>query len=125
LLDDVERIRVGSRLGLMGYGRESLAQAYYREALRCLEEGKRDRALLNVRMALNNFPRHLPALKLKERLLGERLWDDDGSRMHAFVWDLMQADRPEPTTPPAPYGRPTVDLDAVRPVDERALESAP
>jgi type IV pilus assembly protein PilQ len=109
LADDVERIRVGSRRGLLGTGRERLAQAHYQEALRQLEQNNRELALLNVRMTLHNQPKHLAALKLYEQLLSQRLWDDDGSRMRTFIWDLMQ---PPPTPglpPPAPvYGRPNV-----------------
>ncbi len=103
LLDDVERIRVGSRRGLVGTGRERLAQAYYREALKQLERGRWDAALLNVRMALHNQPRHVPALKLREDLLGRRVWDEDGTRMRTFIWDLIDPARGP--TPPR-FGRP-------------------
>ena len=110
LLSDVERIRVGSRMGLLGTGRERLAQAHYHEALRQLEAGDMERALLNVRMTLNNQPKHLPALKLKERLLGQAMWDEEGTRMRTFIWDLI--DKPAPAAAPlrAPaYGRPSLE----------------
>jgi type IV pilus assembly protein PilQ len=90
LLDDVERIRLGSRKGLLGTGRERLAQAFYQEAIRQTEQGRGARALLNVRMALHNAPKHLAALKLKERLLGQRLWDDEGTRTRTFLLDLIR-----------------------------------
>ncbi len=104
LLDDVERIRVGSRRGLVGTGRERLAQAYYREALKQLERGKLDAALLNARMSLHNQPRHVPALKLREDLLARRVWDEDGTRMRTFIWNLI-----EPAQGPTPprFGRPS------------------
>lgn len=111
LLEDVERIRVGSRKGLLGTGRERLAQAFYHEALRQLEEGDCDQALLNVRMTLGNQPKHLAALTLKEQLLGRRLWDEEGSRMRTFIWELMAAERPPATpAPPPPFGRPQVQV---------------
>jgi hypothetical protein len=91
LREDVERIRVGSRKGLLGSGRERLAQAFYHEALKRLEQGDPDAALLNVRMALHNYPRHAAALKLKERLLGRRIWDSDGSRGRTFILELLDA----------------------------------
>jgi type IV pilus assembly protein PilQ len=102
LADDVERIRVGSRRGLLGTGRERLAQAHYQEALHQLDQNNRELALLNVRMTLNNQPNHMAAMKLYEQLLGERLWDEDGTRMRTFIWDLLEP-------PPTPvYGRPRV-----------------
>lgn len=109
LVDDIERVRVGLRQGLLGTGRERLAQAFYREALRQLDDDHRERALLNVRMAIHNQPRHLPALKLKERLLGERLWEDEGARMRTYIWEIIDLE-PEPDRAPEPSGsapRPT------------------
>lgn len=107
LVDDIERVRVGLRQGLLGTGRERLAQAYYREALRQLENNNTERALLNARMAVHNQPRHLSALKLKERLLGERLWDDEGSRMRTTIWELIDLQRsPDQPPPPPLFGRP-------------------
>lgn len=96
LLRDVERIRVGSRRGLMGTGRERLAQAYYQEAVQQFDAGDYDRALLNVRMALHNQPKHIGAIKLEERLLRERAWDATGTRMRAYLIDLL-GDEPDPT----------------------------
>ncbi len=108
LLQDVELLRVGLRMGLLATGRERLAQAYYHEAVTQLEKGERDRALLNVRMTLNNLPEHLPALKLKEQLLKQHLWDEDGARMRAFVNELIDSERgvEEP-----PYDRPPPSVD--------------
>jgi type IV pilus assembly protein PilQ len=106
LLDDVERVRVGARKGLLGTGRERLAQAYYHEALKNLEEGKVGAALLNVRLALHNQPRHLASIKLKEQLVGRRMWDDEGSRMRNFALKLIDAERP--TSDMSRFGRPEI-----------------
>jgi type IV pilus assembly protein PilQ len=112
LLDDVERIRVGSRKGLMGVGRERLAQAFYQEALCQMERDDLEKALLNVRMALHNNPKHLAALKLKERLLGRRLWDDEGTRMRTFLLDLIRREQDSGGTEVQDelFGRPRLDL---------------
>jgi type IV pilus assembly protein PilQ len=109
LIQDVERIRVGIRQGLLGTGRERLAQAHYREALRQLGRGKSGLALLNARMALSNQPRFLPAIRLKEQLLDQRVWDDEGSRMRTFIWRLLATDGTSSGTGEAPatlFGRP-------------------
>lgn len=112
LLEDVERVRIGSRRGLVASGRERLAQAFYQEAIRQAELGHTDRALLNVRMALHNQPKHLAALKLKERLLGRRLWDSEGTRMRLFVLDLIGRERmsAEQLDETQRFGRPPLDL---------------
>ncbi len=89
IMEDIERIRVGSRQGLMGTGRDRLAQAFYQEALSQAEAGKFDLALLNARMSLHNQPRHLGAFKLKEELLGRRMWDGGYSRSQTVLLDLL------------------------------------
>ena len=112
LLDDIERIRVGSRMGLLASGRERLAQAFYHEALAQIEAGDFDRALLNTRMTLNNQPKHLPAITLKERLMHERMWDEEGTRMRTFIWRLIPPlPVMPPDLPPALLGRPDIEGD--------------
>lgn len=114
LLADVERIRVGTRRGLMATGRERLAQAFYQEALNQAEAGHADRALLNVRMALHNQPRHLAALKLKENLLHRRLWEAESGRIRSFMLDAL----PEPDSEEPPeadlFGRPLLHEQLLR-----------
>ncbi|MCA9245288.1 MAG: hypothetical protein KDA32_15130, partial [Phycisphaerales bacterium] len=92
LLNDIERVRVGSRQGLFGLGRERLAQAYFQEAVQQFDAGDRELALMNVRMALHNQPKHIGAIKLEERLLRERQWDATGTRMRAYLIDLLHDD---------------------------------
>jgi type IV pilus assembly protein PilQ len=123
LLEDVERIRVGSRRGLLGSGRERLAQAFYQEAIRQVEQGHTGRALLNVRMALHNHPKHLSAIKLKERLLGQRMWDNEGSRSRLFLLDLIRQEQapPEEVDQSGFFGRPPLDLQIQR--DEATEET--
>lgn len=110
LLEDVERVRVGTRRGLLGTGRERLAQAYYQEAVRRLDKGDTDGALLHVRMALHNQPGHVPGLKLSETLICRRLWEDEGSRGRGFIQELIRQRKPEPERSQPPFGRPRIDL---------------
>lgn len=113
LIDDVERVRTGMRRGLLGTGRERLAQAYFQEAVTQAERGKDDLALLNVRMALHNQPRHIGAIKLKEKLQARRAWDDEGARSRTFLLDLLRSERGNPAEPPV-FERPALDLDVLR-----------
>ena len=119
LVDDVERIRIGARQGLLGTGRERLAQAFFHAALADLERGRTGLALLNARLALHNQPKHLAAIKLEERLLHQRLWDDEGSRMRTFIWDLIRPERQaQGISEPPVFGRPQIDAELTEPPSE-------
>lgn len=95
LLQSVERIRLGARRGVMWHGRERLAQAHYRKALERLAENDLDKALWEVRMTLHSNSRFLPALDLKEQILGIREWEDDGTATRQFIHDLITKERLE------------------------------
>jgi type IV pilus assembly protein PilQ len=84
-INDVERYRVGMRQGLQFHGRERLAQAHYRWALQHLECGRISKALWDLDLAINNHPKFLAAIQLKEQLLDQREWEDDGSAIRTFV----------------------------------------
>ena len=100
---------MGGRRGLVGTGRERLAQAYYHEALKRLEAGDLGCAELNLSMTLNNQPKHVAAMKLLEELRQERLWDDEGMRMRTFIWELINPESLPPVEPRQPmFGRPAV-----------------
>ncbi len=101
--ENIERMRVGMRQGLMWHGRERLAQSHYQKALRCLDAGDRDHALWHAKLALHAFPRHLPAIQLKESLLAERAWDEDTTSSRDFLRRLIAQEK---GTPYSPFGRP-------------------
>lgn len=95
-LEDVERLRVGTRQGLMGTGRERLAQSNYRLALEAHNAGNRERALWYADMSIQNLPRFLPAIELKERITGERAWDEDATGGREFLHRLIAQERGYP-----------------------------
>ncbi len=101
--EDIERVRLGARRGLLGIGRERLAQAHYRAAIRHLRAGRDREALFDVDLTLHHNTRHSRALKLRERLLGRRLWGDEGMQMRTFMWELIEAADAEGGEP---FGRP-------------------
>ncbi|MCZ6765880.1 MAG: hypothetical protein O7D32_03020 [bacterium] len=102
-LDEIERMRVGARRGMMWGGRESLAQALYREAIQNFAQRDDDKALWNVNLALYNHPTFVDAIKLKEEIEQAREWDDDGTAGRNFVRDLISSGEGIDT---APFGRP-------------------
>ncbi len=92
-LRSVERVRLGARRGVMWHGRERLAQAHYRKALERLAENDLDEALWQVRMTLHSNSRFLPAMDLKEQILGSLEWEDDGAATRQFIHDLIAKER--------------------------------
>jgi type IV pilus secretin PilQ/predicted competence protein len=103
LAQDVERIRVGMRQGLQWFGRERLAEAHYRWAMEHFARGDHGRALWDAELALHNFPRHVDAAKLKEKLTGRRDWEAEASSIRRYLTDRILEER---GLPAAPYGRP-------------------
>jgi len=93
LKEDVERYRVGMRKGMQWFGRERLAQAHYRAALDHLARGDVDKALWDARMAQHNYPRHVHAAKLIEKLQGKRDWESEASAIRTFVDDRIKAEQ--------------------------------
>lgn len=83
--NDVERYRVGMREGLQWFGRERLAQAHYRWAIDHLNKGHRGQALWDLDLAINNNPKMLAAIKLKEKITGQCHWDEDASLVRGFL----------------------------------------
>ncbi|MEM7806854.1 MAG: secretin and TonB N-terminal domain-containing protein [Planctomycetota bacterium] len=103
-----ERLRVGTRRGMMAWGRERQAQAYYRRAVEALAQDnpnpKSARFHLNAALQLN--PSFLEALELREELVGRAFVAADGSSVRSFVErsirdDAVEAgvDMPEPDAP--------------------------
>jgi len=123
LYDDVERYRVGARRGLMGIGREQLAEARYQAAVAAYRAGEPDRARWEVGLALHLNPRHIAAIRLKEQLLSERTWHAEGSLMRSFLAERL---REEAGLPPRPtFGRPAVEPPATPAAEVTEDEAEP
>lgn len=107
LLDDVERVRVGAREGLMGTGRAQFAEARYQRSVELVNAGRLDDALQEVRMALDLNPRHMDAIKMRERLESGRTWKSTGTMMRSFLQEMLREERGLPGRPV--YGYPNLD----------------
>ena len=94
MMDDVERIRVGARKGMMPWGRERLAELNYQWAMDELKKPSPDtsKVLWNLNCATNLNPKFLEAIKLKERLTGQVVSDVDNSSIRGFVSEQILAD---------------------------------
>ena len=98
-LEDSERLRVGARKGLMGTGREQLAEARYQDAVECLRAGQIDKALSSVQACLHMNPRHIEAIQLKEKLESRRTWNSTGVMMRTFLHELLAEEQGNPRRP--------------------------
>ncbi len=90
LEEDLERVRIGGRQGLMGSGREQLASARYNAAVAALEAGRIDEAVASLDWTLQLNPRHLDAIRLRERLMRERTWMSDGAVIRSFIRETLR-----------------------------------
>lgn len=106
--DDMERMRVGMRQGLMWHGRTRLAQSHYQKALDAWNSGNCSRALWHLDLALYNNPRMLPAIEFKEELVAERDWEHENAIGRMFIHRLINRGREESL---APFGRPVPALE--------------
>ena len=80
-----ERIRVGTRRGMMNHGRLRMSQANYQKALAAREKGKDGLARFYVNAALHLNPTFIEAIELKEELTGEAMREADQSSLREFL----------------------------------------
>lgn len=86
--DGVEMVRFGARQGLLPWSRSKMSAAHLRDALKALENDDQDTALYEVDLALGLEPRETEAIRLKEKLTGERAYWPGRSLMNDAV-DMM------------------------------------
>jgi type IV pilus assembly protein PilQ len=84
-LDMVERVRAGSREGLMLWSREKRCQQLVMEATRLAQEGKRDEALAKVQRALSLSKNQADAIQLREELMNQKSNWPTRSMQHEIV----------------------------------------
>ena len=111
--EDIERVRVGARQGLMISGRERIAQTHYHQAIVALDEGDEEQALWHLNLALYTKATLLPAIKLREELLSGREWDVASIGGREFLYSLMIREKGYNLPP---YGRPKIEL-PTEPID--------
>lgn len=131
LAQDVERYRAGARQGVQWFGRERLGQAHYRWATEHLARGDVEKALWDAQLAVNAYPQHIQAIKLKEELVGKRLWEDEASTIRSFIRNRIESEAggvtPEYGRPGPPFEMPD-DIEGpvgTEETDPNAVQSEP
>lgn len=92
VLEDIERVRVGSRQKLLPWSRSRWSSAHLRDALDHAEAGETEKAMWHVDKALSFDPGFPEARRLKERLTGERKYIPTRSIAEEAV-DMMVGDQ--------------------------------
>lgn len=92
-VDNIERMRVGLRQGMMTHGRERVAESHYHAALEAIANGDETKAQWHLNMVLHNNSRHIPAIQMKEQILGERAWDEDAAGGRSFIRRLISDEK--------------------------------
>ena len=140
-LRDAEKIRVGTRRGMMPWGRERLAESCYDEAVKEMARSKPDRkrALWHLDCAINLNPKFLEAHRMKEELTGTMLTSSDNSSIRHFLRKQVMAERAPKTAavdgfatdvavsidPTAPTTQPVAEVPTTQPVAETTTEEQP
>lgn len=76
LRNDIERVRIGARRGMMWLNRGQFADWHYQQALRDLSAGKGSAAMWNLDLALAYEPKMMQAIRKKEELTDRAYWAD-------------------------------------------------
>ena len=93
-MKEAEKLRVGTRRGMMPWGRERLAETSYEQAVRELNKPNPDRqkVLWHLNCATNLNPKFLEAIDLKQKVSGKEVTGVDNSSMRGFVRRQILAD---------------------------------
>lgn len=118
----VDRIEVGSRRGLMPWGRERLAESWYELAVEEMNKPHPNRqlALWHLNCAVNLNPMFSEAMELRSQITGKELTATDDSTIRSFVKRQILNERANPTTEPAVAGEVPIDAPTARADDKKA-----
>src|SRR5205085_320671 len=101
-LKRAEKMRVGTRRGMMPWGSERLAEGEYDKALAELkkEHPNNQKVLWHLDCATNLNPKFIEAIELKQKITGKEVTSVDTSSIRGFVRDMVMQDRDGAAVPP-------------------------
>jgi type IV pilus assembly protein PilQ len=100
-MKDAEQLRVGTRQGMMPFGRERLAEVNYEQAVKEMRKDNPDKqkAIWYLDSATNLNPKFLEAIQMKQDLTGQVLSTSDNSSIRSFLTREMLAEKLSPAPP--------------------------
>jgi type IV pilus assembly protein PilQ len=100
-----DRVRVGSRLGLLPWSRERQTARLNLQAERLLAEGRPDKALHKIRRSLELYPLQPQIIRMQQELVNDPLWWPTRSYLKRVIdgeYDALGTTAAAPTPEPAP-----------------------
>ena len=100
-MKEAEKLRVGTRRGMMPWGRERLAETSYEQAVAEMNKTNPDRrkAMWYLDCATNLNPKFVEAIDLKQKITGKEVTTSDNSSIRNFVKVRIMTDRPVAIAP--------------------------
>jgi len=97
-LKQAEKLRVGTRNGMMPFGRERLAESCYEKARAEMDKSNPDKqkAIWYLNCATNLNPKFTEAISLKEEVSGKVVTGSDNSTIRNFVKNQVLIEREHP-----------------------------
>ncbi len=112
---DIERVRAGTRQGLLPWSREKMTDKLNVEAERLAREGNHEQALYNIQRSLSLNPNQPAAYRLREKITGERENWSDPSMLNSYLNKEVQEriDSVPPAQGPTEHRKPhgSVNID--------------
>ncbi|HEV2293493.1 MAG TPA: secretin and TonB N-terminal domain-containing protein [Tepidisphaeraceae bacterium] len=126
-LKRIEQLRVGTRRGMMWFGRERLAESAFESAKREMTKDRPNRktALWHLNCATNLNPKMIEAIEMKQELTGREVTTSDGSSVRSFVRRMMLEDVVPVTTTTRPTTRPRDVTISAAPATQPIAAAAP
>jgi type IV pilus assembly protein PilQ len=97
-LKEADKLRVGTRNGMMPFGRERLAESCYEKARAEMDKPNPDKqkALWHVNCAMNLNPKFSEAVRLKEEITGKVVAASDNSTIRHFLTKQVLQEKEHP-----------------------------
>jgi type IV pilus assembly protein PilQ len=131
LRDDIERFRIGQRMGMQWWSRGRLAGSMLRSARAAIQAGDREKAMWYVDMALSMNPTMEEAIRLKERMTARSYWagQPQYSSIRYVIQQMLMAELGKPyrrvTYPRRPRNAANIDPQVRKMLGMRALIEDP
>jgi len=90
--EDITRMMLGNRAGMMPWGRDRIAQLWYAKAQEEVSAGNKEKALMYLDWSLNTNPRLIEAIRLRDQLTNKKMDEAKGSTVIDLVKHTLQGD---------------------------------
>lgn len=91
VMDTIEMRRIGARDGLLPWSRTKMSSSHLRAALTHINNKEPEQAMWQIDLALDLNPTMVEAIRLKEKLTGQREYLSDGSILGDVVDQVIEA----------------------------------